>query len=116
MSSGNGERSRRGWSELPAAPVTGRSLGVSALIQLEEGSPSPRPNGFPSPPRFCCPTRDERFAIRGPPGRGRLDSASASELHGEGTRLGASSALFAVELLRLGPSTPHSRAPSGRIQ
>jgi len=28
---------------------------------------SPRPNGFPSPPQVSFPTRDERFALRGPP-------------------------------------------------
>src|SRR5436190_1848562 len=36
----------------------------------KRSSPSPRPNAFPTPPRFRCPSRDERFAIRGPPGEG----------------------------------------------
>jgi hypothetical protein len=35
--------------------------------------PSPRPNGFPSPPQDCFPTRDVRFAHRGPQGRGGKD-------------------------------------------
>ncbi len=33
-------------------------------------SPSPRPNGFPSPPRVSIPTRDVRCAKSGPPGEG----------------------------------------------
>src|SRR5436190_13443717 len=61
-------------------------------MQLEQRSPTPRPNGLrsdrslqnvspveipasqgevPSPPRSSCPTRDELFAIRGPPARWR---------------------------------------------
>jgi len=37
-------------------------------------SPSPRPNGFPSPPPVSCPERDVRFAQSGPQGEG--DTAS----------------------------------------
>jgi hypothetical protein len=33
----------------------------------KESATSPRPNGFPSPPRISFPRRDERFALRGPP-------------------------------------------------
>jgi phage FluMu gp28-like protein len=33
----------------------------------DENAPSPRPNGFPSPPPVGIPTRDDRFAKRGPP-------------------------------------------------
>src|SRR5436190_4040380 len=36
-----------------------------------ESSPFPRPNAFPTPPRFRCPSRDERSALCGPPRRGR---------------------------------------------
>ena len=35
----------------------------------EKSSPTPQSNGFPSPARFRCRSRDERSAICGPPGR-----------------------------------------------
>jgi hypothetical protein len=44
-------------------------------------NPSPRPNGFPSPPRDGFPIRDVRFAKRGPrlvAGRGRPVSRAVS--------------------------------------
>jgi len=38
----------------------------------KEGSPSPRPNGFPSPPRYGGPSVSNRFAVCGPAGRGGM--------------------------------------------
>ncbi len=34
---------------------------------MKMGTTSPRPNGFPSPPRVSCPNWDVRFAHCGPP-------------------------------------------------
>jgi hypothetical protein len=45
---------------------------------------SPRPNGFPSPPRYGFPTRDVRFAHRGPlpcEGSGEGDESTVQEIN-----------------------------------
>jgi len=58
-----------GWTAYVLPP-----LAESALKMNENKdsycSPSPRPNGFPSPPRVSFPTRDVHFANRGPQGEG----------------------------------------------
>jgi hypothetical protein len=38
--------------------------------EAKDCATSPQPSGFPSPPRDGFPTRDDRFAKRGPPLRG----------------------------------------------
>src|SRR5436190_12803790 len=67
----------------------------------------PRPNGFPSPPRFCCPTRDERFAIRGPPGEGE-SSAVFFASHRLVSQLGVAAS---AALLRQKAVAGHLRTP-----
>ncbi len=59
-----------GW--LRRVPLYQRAAYLRAADGLEPipvgmGSPSPQPNGFPSPPRVSFPTGDERFAFCGPP-------------------------------------------------
>jgi len=48
------------------------TLCAQQLFYSNEGKESALtlPNGFPSPPQYGCPERDDLFAIRGPPGEG----------------------------------------------
>jgi hypothetical protein len=45
---------------------------------LRWSNPSPQPNGFPSPPQDGFPTRDDRFAKRGPTLDGEREKRSSS--------------------------------------
>src|SRR5215469_15459658 len=47
-----------------------RALSPSRNDAVEQGSPSPWPNEFPTPPPDGCPKSGDRFADRGPPGEG----------------------------------------------
>jgi len=62
-------------SGVPSRGLSGEepaSEGLRTSQMSGERSPSPRPNGFPSPPQVSFPRGDVRFANRGPvPGRGR---------------------------------------------
>src|SRR5581483_1697212 len=54
-----------------AAPGYKREALLPSAQWISKPTPSPFPNGFPSPPRVSFPRRDVRFAKRGPPwGRG----------------------------------------------
>src|SRR5690242_8392783 len=70
MSTGKGkkyEARRRGQSGAQERAARGGGRWKAKLV---ERSPSPLPSGFPSPPRVGFPTRDVRFAQRGPRGEG----------------------------------------------
>ncbi len=62
-------------------PIAGREIRImfkdGLKIKVSQRSPSPLPNGFPSPPPVSCPILRNRFAVRGPPGEGEASLTSA---------------------------------------
>jgi hypothetical protein len=86
------ERAARKKAKLEAAEKAAKESETCAGTAMSvECSPSPQPNGFPSPPRVSSPKEVERFALCGPPGEGeKFAQRAVHEFTGQGSASGNS--------------------------